>query len=86
MKIQLGDEVKHIYTGFKGIATARTTYLSGCDRIIITPKVKKDGTLSEAMNFDEPEIKLIKRGNPPKIKNGEKTGGWQPKVRHYLKN
>ena len=83
-KIELGDEVKHKYTGFKGIATATTTYISGCNRITITPKVKKDGTLGEAMTFDEPEIEVTKKGSVTKIK-GEKTGGWQPTAKHYLK-
>jgi len=77
-KINLGDEVKHSITGVKGIATARTHYLSGCDRITVQPKVKKDGTLPDALMFDEPEIEIIK-AKKPKVKKA-KTGGWKPMV------
>jgi hypothetical protein len=84
MTIKLGDEVKHKYSGVRGIAVSRTNYLSGCNRITIQPKVKKDGSLGEAYSFDEPEIEIIKskKVKPPK----GKTGGWQPEVKHYLKN
>jgi hypothetical protein len=82
-KIELGSEVKHKYTGVKGIAISRTTYLSGCDRISIQPKVKKDGSLGEAYSFDEPEIEVIKKVKVKKPKG--KTGGWKPEIKHYLK-
>lgn len=83
MMIELGDEVKHKHTGVRGIAVSRTTYISGCDRIAIQPKVKKDGTLPDPCSVDEPEIEIIKR---KKVKNGNKnTGGWKPEVKHYLK-
>ena len=82
-KIELGDEVQHIHTSFKGVATSRTHYLSGCDRITITPKVGKDGKLSDSCSFDEPEVKVLKSR---KIKSKNDTGGWQPQVRHYLKS
>lgn len=84
-KIELGDEVKHIYSGFKGIASTKTTYLSGCDRITIMPKVGKDGKFGESVSFDEPECEVIKKGKVPKIELGEKTGGFQPEARHCLK-
>lgn len=82
-KIELGDEVKHIHTGFKGVASARTTYLSGCDRITILPKVGKDGKMGEPVAFDEPEVEVIK-ANGFQNKN-DKVGGFQPVARHALK-
>ncbi len=82
-KIELGDEVKHEITGVKGIATSVTSYISGCDRITITQKVGKGGKLPEALTFDEPELKVTKK---QKVKrNSNKTGGFKPEVRHYLK-
>lgn len=82
-KLELGDEVRHIHTGFKGVATSRATYLSGCDRVTISPKVGKDGKLGDACSFDEPEIEVLKA---KKVKRRSvNTGGWQPKVSHYLK-
>lgn len=83
MKIELGDEVRHKHTGVTGAAVSRTIYLSGCDRISIQPKVKKDGTLGDAYSFDEPEIEVVKR---KKVKrNNDKIGGFKPEVKHYLK-
>ena len=82
-QIELGDEVRHKYTGFRGTATSRTHYLSGCDRVTISPKVGKDGKLGDACSFDEPEIEIIKKGKVSKPKG--KTGGWQPEAKHHLK-
>ncbi len=81
--INLGDEVKHIHTGFKGIVTSRSTYLSGCDRLTIQPKMIKEGELKDALAFDEPEIELIKKKKVKK--NNKKIGGFKPEVKHYLK-
>lgn len=73
-RINLGDEVKCKITGFKGIAVARTTWISGCDRINIQPKgVDKDGKIFESQSFDEPLIEVIKSG---KVEEGShSTGG-----------
>lgn len=81
-KIEHGDEVKHIHTGFKGVATSRTLYLSGCDRITVTPKVNKEGELKESMMFDEPELSVTKK---KKVARNTKTGGDRPFSKHYLK-
>lgn len=82
-KIELGDEVRHIHTGFKGVATSRTHFLSGCDRVSVTPKVNKDGKMGDSCSFDEPELEVIKKN---RVKNPSKrVGGWQPTVKHYLK-
>lgn len=59
--IELGREVKHKVTGFKGTATARSVYLSGCTHILITPPVKKNGEFREGQWFDEPEIEYVGR-------------------------
>ncbi len=81
-KIELGDEIRHIHSGFKGYASCISDYLSGCRRIHITPKVKKDGTLGESMAFDEPEIEVTKK---KKVARKTNTGGWQSPVKHFLK-
>jgi hypothetical protein len=43
--VKLGQHVKDRVSGFEGIAIGKTTYLNGCDRILVQPKVKPDGTL-----------------------------------------
>ena len=81
--IELGDEVIHKITDVKGIATSRTSYISGYDRIAVTQKVQKDGNLPDALQFDEPELEVVKK---KPVKNSHKnTGGFKPEVKHYLK-
>lgn len=58
--INLGDEVKDVITGFKGIAVARHTYLQGCDRISVQPKINKDGEIPDVCAFDEPQLVVVK--------------------------
>jgi hypothetical protein len=73
--IKLGDEVKCIVTGFKGIAVARCEWLFGCARITIQPYVDKDGKLQDMQTFDEPSLKITKYG---KVKpSSNHTGGSQ---------
>lgn len=75
-KIQLGDLVEDTVTGFKGIATARTTWISGCDRINVQPVgVDKTGKTYESLSFDEPLLKIIKKQKAKE--QSHKTGGPQ---------
>ena len=60
--IELGDEVVDQVTGFKGIAVARTVWLSGCIRITIQPKgVDKDGKTFNTEGFDQEQLKVLKK-------------------------
>ena len=78
MKIQLGDEVQDTVTGFKGIAVARTSWITGCNRITIQPKADSKNKIDESQTFDEPLVEVIKAKKMPKEK--KKTGGWKPNV------
>lgn len=60
--VYLGDEVEDTISGFKGVALARTTYITGCDRILVQPKVDKDGKLGQCESFDITVIKVTKKG------------------------
>lgn len=52
--IALGAEAEDPMTKFKGVVTARFTYLNGCVRCEITPKaLTKDGKPIEPAAFDE---------------------------------
>jgi hypothetical protein len=73
MSIKMGDEVKCMVTGFKGIVTSITEYLNGCRRMGVQPPVNKDGTMPDAFSLDEPQLVLVKAG---KVKVGpQDTGG-----------
>lgn len=62
-------------TGFKGIAIARTAWLHGCDRIVIQPRAKEDGTIIGNESFDEPSVKRIKKEKVKPDTRKKKTGG-----------
>ena len=60
--IEHGDTVKDKITGFKGIATGRATYITGCDHILVAPRVGKDGKRVNAEWFDEARVEIVKKG------------------------
>ena len=80
-EIKLGDKVKCKYTGFTGIATARTEFINRCVQFSVTPKWEKklaiaDSLLTE-MSIDETSLILIdkKLRVPTKDDEEERTGG-----------
>lgn len=36
-KVELGGLVKDVVTGFEGIATGKSTWLTGCDQFLLSP-------------------------------------------------
>jgi len=58
-KVNLGDRVECMITGFQGIAVARHTYLAGCARISVQPEVSNDHKLPESATFDEPLLVVL---------------------------
>jgi len=67
-------------TGFEGIATGRTTWLHGCDRITIEPDhLDKDGKILEGQWFDEKRVELVEVKPVPVSKDSPtaKPGGPQ---------
>ncbi len=79
-KVELGDEVKCRVTGYKGIATCRTTYLQGCDRVGVLPEMGKDGKHPETYHIDVGQLDIIAKGKAlpkqnTKYEKTEKVGG-----------
>lgn len=61
--VQLGDRVKDPITGAKGIVTVITTWLYGTIRVGVQPELANDkGEPVEARNYDQGQVKLVKRG------------------------
>ena len=58
-KIDLGCIVEDTVTRFKGVITARSQNLTGCNTYFIAPGVQKDGKLGEGYWFDEQRIKVL---------------------------
>ena len=59
MKVGLGDIARDTVTGFRGVATVRSEYISGCARVGLQPPVGDDGKVPEAQYFDEPMLEVL---------------------------
>lgn len=77
-QIELGDIVQDLVTGFKGMAVARTKWITGCDRITVCPEhtVGKD-IATEA--FDESMLKIVKRATKTVKERRDTDGLFTPK-------
>ena len=78
MKEVLGTEVKDRVTGFQGIATGYVSYLTGCDQILITPKVDKEGKLIEANWYDINRVDSVEDGRKVNVDTSKEQGPDKP--------
>jgi len=79
--LNLGDEVKDIVSGYKGVITSRTEFISGCIRYGVQPKANmKEMTLPEAISFDENQLELTKAKRVVRAKGDD--GGPERKIQH----
>jgi hypothetical protein len=72
-EVLLGQKVKCIVTGFEGTVTSITENIFGCRRIGIQPPVGTDGKIPEAMDIDEPQIKVTDKKQVIKVEVPEHT-------------
>lgn len=59
MGIRLGQKVRDVTSGLKGIAICRTEWLAGCVRITVQPPVGRDGKLPDAQTVDEQQLEVL---------------------------
>ena len=64
-RLEIGAIVRDKITGFVGMATAKTSYITGCDRYYLTPTVDKDGKCPDGKYFDEGTLEVIENGLYP---------------------
>lgn len=57
-EIQFGKKYHDVITGFEGVAIGFAEYLSGCNQVLLAPRVGDDGAKKESHWFD------IQRINP----------------------
>lgn len=62
MKIKLGKEYEDKITGFKGIATGICEYISGCNQVLLSPRVDSSGNKVEGHWIDEQRLISISNG------------------------
>ena len=67
--VELGDNVKDLISGFKGIVVGRTDWLYGCTRFGVQGKMDKEGKVQEAQWFDKPQLVVITKAvmKPQKV-------------------
>ena len=67
--IILGAYYHDVVTGFHGTATGLVRYLTGCNQVLLVPKVGGDGKLQDAQWFDvqrvvvHPDVHIIRVDN-----------------------
>ena len=61
--IQLGADVIDSITGFGGVVTASSNYLTGCDRYSVTPRSLKGGKPQDPVYLEESRLKLNVKGD-----------------------
>lgn len=71
--IELGAAYRDVITGFAGVATGHTTYISGCSQVLLQPKVDKDGKLVDGHWFDEQRLERLS-WVPVELDNGATPG------------
>lgn len=67
-KLENGDKVKSLTTGFKGMITARADHLHGCNRYMVQP-MGKDDKLPDSYWFDEDDLGMVKKNVLPRANN-----------------
>jgi len=62
--LNYGQKVTDNVTGFKGVVTAITKFQHGCVRILVQPRMGKDGKRPEGEWVDEPQLTGKKSKKP----------------------
>lgn len=60
-------------TGFRGVCTGHTVYISGCAQMLLVPPVK-DGAFAEPQWFDQQRCELVTTAERVVLDNGLTPG------------
>jgi len=58
-KIELGSRVRDAVTGFEGVVTVRSDYMTGCNRYLVQPPVSQEGKYVDGVFFDEAQLEVM---------------------------
>ena len=50
---------RDVITGFVGVIIGKSSYISGCDQLLLTPRVGTDNTSKYAVWFDSSRVEVI---------------------------
>lgn len=75
--IVLGNTYTDTITGFSGVATGHCEYLTGCNQVLLVPKVGPDGAMRSGEWFDQQRVTLV---DAPTVSldNGQTPGADRP--------
>ncbi|MGR3179947.1 MAG: hypothetical protein ACUZ8E_18045 [Candidatus Anammoxibacter sp.] len=71
--IELGKTYKDTITGFKGVCIGYVQYITGCNQVLLTPKVDETGKSVKSDWFDEQRVTESK-AKKVVLDNGETPG------------
>ena len=54
--IKFGREYRDKISGFVGICTGKSQFISGCDQVLLIPKVGADGSYKDGQWFDDDRL------------------------------
>ena len=57
-KTILGASYRDKITGFTGVATGHVSYLTGCNQVLVQPKLDAEGKVRDSMWFDEQRLEI----------------------------
>lgn len=63
-KVQLGDLAQDVITGFRGIVTGHSDYLTGCDQFLLQPQIPHDSDTTKFPDgrwFDENRLRVLEK-------------------------
>lgn len=55
-KFHRGEYLIDLVSGFSGVVTGRSDYLTGCNMYFLKPRVDADGKVRDGIWFDEPAL------------------------------
>lgn len=70
----LGHEVTDRVSGFTGVVTGYVQYISGCNQVLVIPKVGKDAAFKGGEWFDVQRVKKV-AGSKAIVLDNTKTPG-----------
>ena len=74
MNQAIGCTFEDKITGFKGIAVGFTEYISGCNQVLLSPRVDKEGKHQSGCWFDEQRLIKNLRVDKIELDNGTTPG------------
>jgi hypothetical protein len=71
---KLGATYTDKITGFSGVATGYVQYLTGCNQVLIQPRVDSEGRTRDSSWFDEQRLDIDTRHDVIVLNNGNNPG------------